>query len=352
MALIDEMVDGMRGEPGIFNRRAALDLLPERRKRFGYTKYGSNPCGEIWLPEYGFCNLSVAVARADDTLATLREKVEVATIIGTIQCLATHFPNLRPMWAENCQRERLLGVDITGQMDSPITWDPQVMRAMRAHAVETNRQWAARFGITQSAAVTCVKPSGNSAQLLDCSSGLHPRWSPYYIRNVRVSATSPLFHLLRDAGAPMDPENGQTEHDATTWVVHFPVAAPAGAITRHDRNAIEQCDYWLHNRLHWTEHNPSVTITYRPEEVPALKTWIWQHRDQIGGMAFLPAFDAQYAQMPYEEISQDEYERLSAAFPAIDYRLLALYEREDETTAAQELACMSGACELEFVPRG
>ncbi len=314
---------------------------------FDANGFVAHNCGEIVLRPWEFCNLSIAVARPDDTRESLREKVEVATIIGTIQSLATHFPGLRPMWAQNAAEERLLGVDITGQMDSPVVQDPEVMRELRGHAVETNRVFAEKLGIAQSASVTTVKPSGNSSQLLDCSSGIHARWAKYYERNVRVAATSPIFKVLRDAGVPMDPENGQTPDDATTWVIHFPVKAPDHAITRKDRSALEQCEYWLRNKLNWTEHNPSVTITYRPDDVIELTKWIWEHRDYIGGMAFLPAFDAQYAQLPYIEISQDEYERRAKALPEIDFSKLYRYEQTDLTNAAQELACLAGVCETD-----
>jgi hypothetical protein len=268
-------------------------------------------------------------------------------MIGTIQSLATYFPDLRPIWKENCEAERLLGVDITGQMDSPITHDPDAMRALRAAATETNRQLAARLGINQSAAITTVKPSGNSSQLLNCSSGLHARWAEYYERNVRVAATSPIFKVLRDAGVPMDPENGQTREDATTWVIHFPMKSPDGAITRKDRGAIEQANYWLHNKLNWTDHNPSITVTYKPDEIVDLMKWIWEHKDFIGGMAFLPSFDAHYDQLPYIEITKDEYERRVAEFPEIDFSKLWRYESQDLTSAAQELACLAGQCEVD-----
>jgi ribonucleoside-diphosphate reductase alpha chain len=283
----------------------------------------------------------------DDTLETLRDKVELATIIGTIQSIATHFPGLRPQWKHNCEEERLLGVDITGQMDSPVAQDALVKEQLRHCAVEANQQVARMLGIAPSAALTCVKPSGNSSQLVDCSSGLHARWSPFYTRNVRVATHSPLFKVLRDAGVPMDPENGQTPEDANTWVVHFPVKAPDGAITRNDRTAIEQCEYWLQNKVHWTEHNPSVTITYRPDEVIDLMKWVWEHRDKLGGITFLPSFDAHYAQMPYEEIDREKYERLMAAFPPIDFSKIYRYEEKDLTNLAQEMACFSGTCEID-----
>lgn len=340
-----EMVESGRGEPGIFNREAANTLRPERRAA---ADFGTNPCGEILLRPWQFCNLTAAVARKDDTFESLRDKVEVAAIIGSIQSLATYFPGLRPQWKQNCDDERLLGVDITGQMDSPIAQDPEVKAQLRQIAIDINRETAAALGINQSAAITCVKPSGNSSQLLDCSSGLHARWAPYYVRNVRVASHSPLYKVLRDASVPMDPENGQTPENANTWVIHFPVKAPEGSITRQDRSAIQQCEFWLQNKLHWTEHNPSCTITYRPDEVLDVMKWVWEHRDQIGGLSFLPAFDAKYDNMPYVEITREEYEQRMAAFPEIDFSKVYRYEEEDLTNAAQELACSSGYCEIDI----
>ncbi len=338
-----DMVESGRGEPGIFNRRAAMENRPARR---AVAEFGTNPCGEILLRPYQFCNLTSAIARADDTYESLRDKVELAAIIGTIQSMATYFPGLRQEWQKNCEEERLLGVDLNGQMDSLTVQEPDVQSRLREVAVETNRIYAEMLGIKQSASVTCVKPSGNSSQLVDSSSGLHARWAPYYIRNVRVGAHSPVFKVLQDAGAPMDPENGQTRDSAITWVVHFPVKSPATAVTRNDRTALEQCAFWLQNKINYTEHNPSVTITYQPYEVLDIIRWVWEHQDKIGGMAFLPAFDAQYDQMPYVEIDQEEYEQLAARFPDIDFSKIYRYEEEDLTTAAQELACLAGNCDI------
>lgn len=344
-----DMLKSGRGEPGIFNRQAAVNMRPARRKE---AEFGTNPCGEIILRPYQFCNLSVAIARKDDNYESLRDKVEVASIIGTIQSMATKFPGLRNEWKKNCEEERLLGVDITGQLDSPITQDMSVMNRLRQVAVETNRLYSEKLGINQSVSVTCVKPSGNSSQLFDTSSGLHARWSPYYIRNVRVSAHSPIYKVLKDCGVPMDPENGQTVGEASTWVVHFPAKSPEGAVTRKNRSALVQCNYWLQNKIHWTEHNPSVTITYYPDEIIDLVKWVWEHKDVIGGMSFLPAFDANYAQMPYQEIEREEYERLMASFPSIDFSKIYRHETEDYTKAAQELACVSGACEVDYSEGG
>ena len=337
------MVKSGRGEPGIFNRPAATRTRPERRQE---AVFGTNPCGEIILRPNQFCNLTSAVCRHEDTLETLMEKVELAAMLGTIQSMATHFPGLRKTWIENCREERLLGVDLNGQLDSPAAQDPAIQEKLRAHAVATNKKYAAILGIPQSASVTCVKPSGNSSTLVNSSSGIHARWAPYYIRNVRLSAHSPLCKVMKDTGVPMDPENGQTIENADTWVVHFPVKSPQNAVTRNDRSAIEQCNYWLQNKQSYTEHNPSVTITYRPHEVIDMIKWVWDNQDKIGGMAFLPAFDAQYDQMPYSEISAEAYERAAAQFPDVDFSKVYRYEEKDLTTAAQEVACLAGNCDF------
>ncbi len=337
------MVNSERGEPGIFNRKAAVNTRPARRKE---AKFGTNPCGEIILRPYQFCNLSVAVAREDDTLEDLKEKVELAAILGTIQSKATHFPGLRKEWRKNCEEERLLGVDINGQLDCPAVQNPENMEILRQVVVETNQKVAKILGINPSAATTCVKPSGNSSQLLNCSPGLHARWAPYYVRNVRVGTRTPIFKVLQNAGVPMDPENGQTKENATTYVVHFPVKSPESAITRGQRSALQQCEFWLQNKVHYTEHNPSVTITYKPDEVLDIIKWTWENQDKIGGMTFLPAFDASFDQMPYMEIDKEQYEKLLAEFPDIDFSKIYRYEEEDYTTAAQELACMAGNCDV------
>lgn len=341
---MQEMHEGQRGEPGIFSRHNANKLKPERRKE---AVYGTNPCGEINLRPYEFCNLSIAIARADDTEETLREKVEIATIIGTIQSMATNFPGLRPIWRQNCEEERLLGVDINGQMDCPIVRNADIQKRLKDHAIETNRKYAQLLGIPQSVAVTCVKPSGNSGVLFNCASGLHGRWAPYYIRRGRIQAKSPLAAILKAEGVTLHPEIGQTWENATTLVAEFPMKSPDGAITKDDLSAIEQCEYWLLSKQNWTEHNPSVTITYKPEEFTKLVDWIVGHKEWIGGMSFLPAMDAQYELMPNETISKEKYEELLAQFPSLDFSLLWAYEKEDFTTASTELACVSGACSIE-----
>jgi len=344
-----EMVDGQRGEPGIFSRHNANIIKPERRKE---SSYGTNPCGEINLRPYEFCNLTTAIVRPEDTLETLKEKIEVATIIGTIQSSATYFPGLRDVWKKNCEEERLLGVDINGWLDTPLLRPSnkdleQNLLELKKYAIEVNKKYSKILGINQSVSVTCVKPSGNSSQLFDCSSGMHPRHYKYYIRNVRVQAESPIKKLLESVGVPMDPENGQSAENANTWVIHFPVKAPDTAIIKDQMSAIEQCEYWKTIKLNWTEHNPSITISYKEDEVPELIKWVWENRKYVGGMSFLPVDNAKYQQMPYEKISKEEYEKYTLLFPQIDFSLLYQLEKEDYTTASGEMACASGVCSLD-----
>lgn len=346
------MIDGQRGEPGIFSRFNANKIIPERRGKFGEKDFGTNPCGEINLRPYEFCNLSIAIARPEDTEETLREKIEVATLIGTIQSMAINFPGLRPIWKQNCEEERLLGVDINGWLDCPLLRPSNpdlehLLVRLKKHAVATNKTYAEKLGIPQSAAITCVKPSGNSSQLFNCSSGIHPRHYKYYVRNVRVQASSPLKKLLQEAGVPMDPENGQTVDNATAYVVHFPVKSPEGAVIREQMSALDQLGYWLTAKKGWTEHNPSVTIMYKPDEVLDIIHWVWEHKEWVGGLSFLPADDAQYSQMPYEKISHEEYDKRVAEFPDVDFSQLFLLEHDDFTTTAQELACVSGVCDID-----
>ena len=346
------MIDGQRGEPGIFSRFNANKIIPERRAKFGIKNFGTNPCGEINLRPYEFCNLSIAIARPEDTEETLKEKIEVATIIGTLQSMAVNFPGLRDIWRKNCEEERLLGVDINGWLDCPVLRPEnqdldKVLRRLRDHAVDTNKKFAEILGIPQSTSVTCVKPSGNSSQLFNCSSGIHPRHYKYYIRNVRVQATSPIKKLLEDAGVPMDPENGQIEANATAYVIHFPVKSPEGAILREQMTAIDQLNYWLIAKQNWTEHNPSVTIMYKSNEVIDIIKWVWDHKQFVGGLSFLPVDNAQYSQMPYERISHEEYDKRVAEFPKLDFSKLFLLEHDDYTDVSGELACIAGTCDID-----
>lgn len=345
LKLWQAMVESERGEPGLVSRQAAKATIPSRRK--WCPDMGMNPCAEVFLRPMEFCNLSIAVARHDDTLETLLDKVEVATIIGTIQSLATNFPGLRPEWQQNCQEERLLGVDITGQRDCPLLEDVAVLNQLKNRVIETNKIWAKRFGINQSVATTVVKPSGNSAVLLDCSSGIHGRWAPFYEKNVRVAATSPIYNVLRVAGVQLQPENGQeTWPQPNTYVATFLVKSPENTPTRNDLSALDQTNYWLHIKKYWTEHNPSVTITYRPDEIMPLMCWVWEHIEILGGMSFLPHSDIKLSKLPYQEISEAEYSERIVNFPDIDFSQLVRYEHTDQTTSSQELSCTGGGCDV------
>lgn len=239
-------------------------------------------------------------------------------------------------------------MDVTGQMDCPILREgcpDAVLRQLRAEARQQNAQDAARLGIRESMAITCNKPSGNSSAFLDAAPGINARKIRYGIRNARVSAASPIFRVLKACGVPMDPENGQQADTATKWVIHFPMAAPEGSVIESERSALQQLQHWLINKRYWTEHNPSVTVTYSPNEMIGIIGWVWEHRAEVGGVSFLPRADTVYQQMPYEETTREEYERALAAFPRIDWALIAAFEAEDMTTSSQELACSGGKCE-------
>ena len=333
-----ERMDEGYGEPGLFFRYG-MDA-PRRERR---DDFGGNPCLEIYLRPRQFCNLSQAIVRPGDNFDALLRKIRIATIIGTIQSSATHFPNLSDEWKDNCEEERLLGVDITGQMDHPGIFTPQLLTQLRQHAIKINKEYAAKLGINQSVAVTCVKPSGNSSVLFDCAPGIHSRWAPYYIRRVRINANSPMRHVLEYAGMVLKPENGQEYETANTLVAEFPIKAPENAVT-NGRSALEQCEWWLMNKVYYTEHNPSVTILYRPEEVPGIARWVYEHQHLIGGMSFLPRDDHNYEQAPYEEIDAATYESMIEAFPYIDFSVLHDLETTDNTTVAQEVACAGGQC--------
>jgi ribonucleoside-triphosphate reductase (thioredoxin) len=336
-----DMHRSRRGEPGIFSRYAANRTRPLRRQAWDF---GTNPCGEIALRPMQLCNLSSVICRPDDTPATLAGKVYLASMVGSIQSKATYFPGMRPQWKENCEDERLLGVDLNGQMDCDLTNDELLLEDLAGIAVAANIEAARALGIKQSAAITCVKPSGNSSTLLGCSPGIHARWAPYYVRNMRIGAHSPVYHVLKEAGVPMSPENGQTWEDARTWVVHVPVKSPEGAKTRKDVSALEQLERWALVKTSWTEHNPSVTITYEDHELLDIMRWVYDNQEILGGIAFLPKEDFNYDQAPYQEISREEYEARLAAFPKVNFANIIKYESEDLTTAAQEIACSSGTC--------
>lgn len=302
---------------------------------------------EIILRPQQFCNLSEPVVRATDTLETLKRKIRLATIVGTVQSTYTKFPYLRKIWQNNTNEERLLGVSLTGIMDNPILNNLNavtVLEELRQVAIDTNAEYAAKIGIPVSAAITCVKPSGTVSQLVDSASGIHARHSQYYVRTVRGDNKDPLTRFMIDAGVPNEPCVMKPE---TTTVFSFPQRAPEGAITRNDMSAIEQLNMWLMYQRHYTEHKPSVTITVRDDEWLEAGAFVYRHFDEMSGVSFLPHSDHTYQQAPYQDIDRDEYERRVAEMPKnIDWSLLSNYENEDNTSGSQQLACMAGACEI------
>lgn len=344
------LVKSGSGERGIFNRGGLAKTLPKRRlEQFpneNYPLWGTNPCGEIILQSKQFCNLSEVVARADDTEETLLEKMRIATIIGTYQSSLTHFPYLSKEWKKNCEQERLLGVSITGQWDCKLIRDEKMLEKMRDMAIKTNKKYAKRFGIGQSTCITCVKPSGTVSQTVDCSSGMHARHAPYYIRRVRISATDALFKMLKDQGMPYYPEVGQTMEDATTYVLEFPVKAPKGALCKDDVSALDQLEHWKLVKKHYTEHNPSVTISVGEDEWILVANWLYENWDLVGGLSFLPRSNHVYQMAPYEAINKEKYEEMLSQIDHLDFSKIVTYETEDETEVKRELACVAGVCDI------
>jgi ribonucleoside-triphosphate reductase (thioredoxin) len=379
------LIASRSGERGIFNLQAARSMAPARR--LAELIAGTNPCAEIQLRSKEFCNLSEIVARAEDDLETMLEKVETAVWMGIIQACFTDFPNLNPKWKENCDEERLLGVSITGQMDAPHLFSDTAFAAYKAKAVRVAKKASEIMGIPMPAAITCVKPSGTVSQLVDSSSGLHARFSPFYIRRYRISANDPLFKMVRDQGVPVSPENGQTKKDyikalrlydkaiekgdseasamrdakaicpffdnlgwnsekVNTWVVSFPAAAPKNAITIEDTSALDQLEWYKKVQKNWCEHNASITVYVKPDEWLSVGDWVYKNWNIVNGVSFLPVEDNVYEQAPYEKITEEEYNKLVAAFPTIDYSQLSKYEKEDNTDGAKSLACASGNCEI------
>lgn len=344
------LVKSGSGERGIFNRGALAQTLPGRRlnvwKDGDYPLFGTNPCGEIILQSKQFCNLSEVVARADDTEKTLLKKVRIAAMLGTYQSALTYFPYLSREWKKNCEAERLLGVSITGQWDCPLVRNPKILEKMKAVAIETNKKFAKRISVGASTCITCVKPSGTVSQTVDCASGMHPRHAPYYIRRIRISATDALFKMLKDQGAPYFPEVGQTLENATTFVLEFPVKAPEGAICKDDLSALDQLEHWKIVKKYYTEHNPSVTIAVGDDEWIAVANWIYQNWDLVGGLSFLPRSNHVYQLAPYEEITKERYQELLKHVENLDFSKIVMYETVDETEVKNELACVSGVCEI------
>ena len=342
------LVKSKSGERGIFNRAGLEKQVPARRWAAikDERQMGLNPCGEIYLRSKQFCNLTSIVIRPKDTVATLKRKMELATLLGTYQSTLTNFGYLSKKWKENCEEERLLGVSLTGYYDNPIIRTDKVLDTLKANSVETNKKYAKRFGINPSTAITCVKPHGNSGQLLGVGSGMHPWFAPYFIRRVRISHTDTLLQMARDQGVPCVPEVSQAEGSATTYVLEFPVKAPEGAIFKDEVSALDLMKEWKRLKEHFVEHNPSATIYVGPDEWIAVGNFVYENWDWVGGLSFLPRSEHVYQLAPYEAITKEEYERRTRAIGTIDFSKLSQYEAVDNTTGAKEFACVSGVCEI------
>lgn len=341
-----ELYDSKSGEPGFFSRYACQRIAARNGRRDASHDFGTNPCSEIILRPFQFCNLTEVVVRPDDTLASLERKARIASILGTIQSSFTNFKYLRKVWRDTCNEERLLGVSLTGICDNiGLLKRAEVLNHLRDVVVQTNEQWAAILGINPSAATTCVKPSGTVSQLVDSSSGLHTRHSPYYIRTVRADNKDPLTAFLKDSGVyweedVMSPEN--------TSVFFFPIKSPEGSVTRHDQTAIEALELWKHLQDNWCEHKPSATVNVKEDEWLEVGAWVYENFDSLSGVSFLPYDGGTYKQAPYTEVTEEEFNEWIAKHPTpeINWDNLPLYETEDTTTGSQELACTGGVCEV------
>ena len=343
------MYESKAGERGIFSRVAAQKIAARNGRRDAEQDFGTNPCSEIILRSNQFCNLSEIVVREDDTLDSLKKKAEMAAIIGTLQATLTDFRYLRSCWKRNTEEEALLGVSMTGIMDHYLLskgeskdlekWLEQV----RDVTVKTNKKWSEKLGINQSAAITCVKPSGTVSQLVDSASGIHPRFSEHYIRRVRSDKKDPLAVFMEQNGFPVE----QDVMTPSSAVFSFPVQAPKSAVTTSQVGAMQQLELWKAYQNHWCEHKPSITVYYTDNEFLQVAQWIWENFDLCSGISLLPYSDHVYQQAPYEEIDEDKYKELLASMPeGIDWEDLGKFETEDNTTGSQELACVGGACEI------
>jgi len=338
------LVKSKSGERGIFNRVAAQKQANKWGRRDPSLSYGTNPCSEIILRDKQFCNLTEVVVRNGDTEATLTRKIELATILGTIQSTLTNFQFLSSEWVKNTAEERLLGVSLTGIMDAKITSnpDPKMLERLRDVARKTNEKYAIKMDIPISASITCVKPSGTVSQLVDSASGIHARHNDYYIRRIRMDKKDPIYDFLKEKGVSVEDESFRPDNTA---VFSFPMKAPKGAILRNDWSALTQLENWLVYQRHFCEHKPSVTISVKDEEWVEVGAWVWKHFDEISGVSFLPHSDHTYVQAPYEDCTKEQYEELLKTTPkAIDWK--EFIEVDDNTTSAQTLACTGGSCEI------
>ena len=343
------LYESKSGERGIFNRVSAQKKASENGRRDADWDFGTNPCSEIILRPNQFCNLTEVVCRSIDTAKTLKNKIRIATILGTIQSTFTNFGYLRKRWQNNTEEERLLGVSLTGIMDCPelngsFSGVGVTLKHLKNHAIETNKELAKKLGIPQSTAITCVKPSGTVSQLVDSASGIHARHNPYYIRTVRGDNKDPLTEFMKASGIPNEPDVMKPEH---TTIFSFPMKAPEGSVCRKDITALEQLDIWKEYAQHWCEHKPSVTISVKEEEWISVGAWCWENFEHVSGISFLPFSDYTYQQAPYQDIDEKTYKKLAKAMPTnIDWNKLQEFETEDNTKGSQQLACTAGVCEL------
>lgn len=338
------------GERGIFNRKAAkqtIEKLGDRRDP-NYD-FGCNPCSEIILRDREFCNLTEVIVRQDDTEETLKEKIIIATILGTWQSTLTNFKYLSSEWKKNCEEERLLGVSLTGIMDNKLTYTngkklEELLERLKNVAIKTNKEWAKKLKINESAAITCVKPSGTVSQLVDAASGIHARHNPYYIRTVRADVKDPLCQFMKSENFPNEPCHMKPEHTA---IFSFPIKSPRKSICRKDITAIEQLELWLTYQQYWCEHKPSITVTVKEEEWMDVGAWVYEHFNEVCGVSFLPFSDHNYKQAPYQDCTKEEYENILKKMPKnIDWSELKLYEKEDNTAGNQTYACSGTSCEV------
>lgn len=349
------LYDSKSGERGIYNRQGIRDKTDRIGRRDSSAIMGTNPCGEIALRSAGLCNLTEIVVRATDDLSELKRKARIATILGTIQSTFTDFRYVRSIWKRNAEEERLLGVSLTGIYDNQLLSGRNVsdgtaalvstLNELREYCVEVNREFAELLGISPSVAITTVKPSGTVSQLVNSASGIHPRHSAYYIRSFRQDNKDPLTQFMKAAGVPNEP--CVMKPDSTT-VFFFPVAAPDGAVTRDQVDAVSHLNLWKEYNEHWAEHQVSITVSVREEEWLRTGAWVYDNFDELSGVSFLPMDGGTYRQAPFQECTKQEYEELLAKMPEIRWEELQYFELEDSTTSSHEMACVGGACEVQF----
>ena len=342
------LYESKSGERGMFNRAAAKTQAAKNGRRDVEHEFGTNPCSEIILRDREFCNLTEVVIREKDTEETLKEKVKLATILGTWQSTLTNFKYLNKKWKENCDEERLLGVSMTGIMDCVTTNGKkegieELLKRLKQVAIDTNAQWAKKLSINPSVAITCVKPSGTVSQLVDSASGIHARHSEYYIRTVRADKKDPLAKMMKDVGFPCEDDVTKPTH---TSVYSFPVKGPKNGIYRKDMTAVEQLELWKVYQDNWCEHKPSITVSVHEKEWMEVGAWVFGNFDMMSGVSFLPFADHTYRQAPYQDCSKLEYDELVKKMPKADWTKLAEYESGDMTTSSQELACSADGCEI------